>query len=46
MTKKGYAYLAYRMWEGDNVLDQLIEALTEDGFINEDQEWAEDDEED
>jgi hypothetical protein len=44
VTKNEYAYLAYRMWGGDDVLDQLVEALTEDGFIDENQEWIEEDE--
>lgn len=43
MTKKEYAYLLYRMWEGDDVLDQVIENLVEDGFIDENQEWIYDD---
>jgi hypothetical protein len=46
MTNKEYAYLAFRMWEGDDVVDQLVEALQADGFIDENQEWKYDDEDD
>ncbi len=34
-----YAYIGFRMWEGDDVLDQFVAMLVEDGFIDDDQEW-------
>ena len=43
---KYYAYLAYRMMEGDDILEQLFSALSRDGFIDPDsQEWIYDEDE-
>ena len=43
---KDYAYLAYRMQDGDDVLDQLARMLIKDGYADSDGEWIYDDGED
>ena len=44
--QKEYAYLAYRMLGGDDVLKLLISKLTKDGYVDGDAEWLYDGDED
>lgn len=41
--ERAYAYLLYRIWEGDDVLEDVINALELDGYIDDNQEWIHND---
>jgi len=41
MSPEFYAYLAFRLIIGDDVLDEFNEYAKADGFINESGEWVE-----
>lgn len=41
---KQFAYIAYRLIEGDDVIDQFYELANEQGFTDDDGEWIHEDE--
>jgi hypothetical protein len=46
-TKKQYAEWCMKLIDGDDlVVDEIMEALIDDGFINDDSEWLTDEDED